>query len=159
MSEVSIDYSKKLEEMKKTRRVPPPEIKRALKLRLKMERREPDWIRMDEWRFVRIANKESWRRPKGNDNKIRKERKGYPPRVKIGYRKPRIVRHLHPTSFEIVHVYRSEDLDKVDPTRQAVMIASTVGLRKRIEIVKKALEKGIKILNITRDVKKELAGA
>ncbi len=159
MSEASIDYSKKLEEMKRIRRTLSPEIKRALKLRLKMERKEPDWMRMDEWRFVRIANKDSWRRPKGNDNKIRKERKGYPPRVKIGYGKPRIVRNLHPTGFEIVHVYRPEDLDKIDPTRQAIMIASTVGLRKRIEIVKKALEKGIKILNITRDVKKTLVGA
>ena len=147
-----VDILKKIEFIKKIKRILPKEMQRLLKLRLLMERKEPDWIRMDEWRFWRIARKDSWRRPKGLDNKIRKEIKGYPPRVKVGYGKPKAVRGLHPTGFEIVIVYRPEDLDKVDPNKQAVVIARTVGLRKRIEIVKRAVEKNVKIINITKDI-------
>ncbi len=131
------------------------ELRRLLRLRLKMERREPRWMRIDEWRYKRVEGK-GWRRPRSLDNKIRKEVKGYPRRVKVGYGKPRLVRGLHPSGFEEVIVHRPEDLKGVDPSRQAVRIASTVGLRKRIEIVKKAQELGIRVLNITADVKRAL---
>ncbi|MFP3216766.1 MAG: 50S ribosomal protein L32e [Vulcanisaeta sp.] len=132
-------------------------LRRLLKLRILMERREPRWMRMDEWRFLRIAHKESWRRPKGNDNKIRLEIKGYPKKVKIGYGKPRLVRHLHPTGFRLVIVHRPEDVDKVDPTREAIVIGRTVGLRKRVEIVKRAIERGVRVINVTKDVIEELS--
>ncbi|KUO82755.1 MAG: hypothetical protein AT714_04780, partial [Vulcanisaeta sp. OSP_8] len=106
-------------------------LRRLMRIRVLMERREPRWMSMDEWRFLRVAHRESWRRPKGNDNKIRLEIKGYPKRVKIGYGKPRLVRNLHPTGFKLVTVHRPEDVDKVDPTREAIVIGRTVGLRKR----------------------------
>jgi len=127
----------------------PKEQARLLKLRMLMERREPRWMRMDEWRFWRIERQERWRRPKGLDNKIRHQRKGYPPMVKVGYRQPKAVRGLHPSGFEVVRVFRPEDLDKIDPSRQAVVIASTVSKRKRIEIIKKAMERNIKVINLT----------
>ncbi|MGC8542290.1 MAG: eL32 family ribosomal protein, partial [Vulcanisaeta sp.] len=56
-------------------------LRRLLRIRILMERREPRWMRMDEWRFLRVAHGEHWRRPRGNDNKIRLEIKGYPKRV------------------------------------------------------------------------------
>ncbi len=143
------ELATKLRNILKMKRELPKEQARLLKLRMLMERREPRWMRMDEWRFWRIARQERWRRPKGLDNKIRHQIKGYPPLVKIGYRQPKAVRGLHPSGFEPVRVFRPEDLDKVDPSRQAIIIASTVSKRKRLEIIKKALEKGIKILNIT----------
>ncbi len=147
----------KLRLLLKLKRDLPQEERRLLKLRLLMERREPRWMRMDEWRFWRIERQERWRRPKGLDNKIRHQRKGYPPMVKVGYRQPKAVRGLHPSGFEPVRVFRPEDLDKIDPTRQAIIIASTVSKRKRIEIIKRALEKNIKIINLTyRDMMKLL---
>ncbi|PLC67897.1 50S ribosomal protein L32e [Vulcanisaeta sp. EB80] len=132
-------------------------LRRLMRIRVLMERREPRWMRMDEWRFLRIAHRESWRRPKGNDNKIRLEIKGYPKRVKVGYGKPRLVRNLHPTGFKLVTVHRPEDVDKVDPTKEAIVIGRTVGLRKRVEIVRKAIERGVRVINVTKDVIDELS--
>lgn len=132
-------------------------LRRLMRIRVLMERREPRWMSMDEWRFLRIAHRESWRRPKGNDNKIRLEIKGYPKRVKIGYGKPRLVRNLHPTGFKLVTVHRPEDVDKVDPTKEAIVIGRTVGLRKRVEIVRRAIERGVRVINVTKDVIDELS--
>jgi len=132
-------------------------LRRLMRIRVLMERREPRWMRMDEWRFLRVAHRESWRRPKGNDNKIRLEIKGYPKRVKVGYGKPRLVRNLHPTGFKLVIVHRPEDVDKVDPTREAIVIGRTVGLRKRVEIVRRAIERGVRVINVTKDVIDELS--
>jgi large subunit ribosomal protein L32e len=132
-------------------------LRRLMRIRVLMERREPRWMRMDEWRFLRIAHRESWRRPKGNDNKIRLEIKGYPKRVKVGYGKPRLVRNLHPTGFKLVIVHRPEDVDKVDPTREAIVIGRTVGLRKRVEIVRRAIERGVRVINVSKDVIDELS--
>ncbi|BDR93069.1 50S ribosomal protein L32e [Vulcanisaeta souniana] len=131
-------------------------LRQLLRLRLLMERREPRWMRMDEWKYLKVAHGEHWRRPRGNDNKIRLEIKGYPKRVKVGYGKPRLVRNLHPSGFRLVIVHRPEDIDRVDPTRDAVVIGRTVGLRKRIEIVKRAIDKGVRVINVTKDVIEEL---
>ncbi len=147
------ELAAKLRENIKMKRSLTPELRRLLRLRLEMERREPEWMRMDEWRFWRIERQDRWRRPKSLDNKIRHQIKGYPPLVKIGYRQPRAVRGLHPSGFELVRVWRPEDLDKVDPTRQAVVIAGTVSKRKRLEIIRKALERNIKVVNLSwRDI-------
>jgi large subunit ribosomal protein L32e len=132
-------------------------LRRLMRVRVLMERREPRWMRMDEWRFLRVAHRESWRRPKGDDNKIRLEIKGYPKRVKVGYGKPRLVRNLHPTGFKLVIVHRPEDVDKVDPTKEAIVIGRTVGLRKRVEIVRRAIERGVRVINVTKDVIDELS--
>jgi len=148
----------RLRNMLKMKRELPPEMERLLRVRTEMERKEPDWMRMDEWRFWRIERQDRWRRPKGLDNKIRHQIKGYPPMVKVGYRQPKAVRGLHPSGNEVVRVWRPEDLDNIDPSRQAIIIASTVSRRKRIEIIKKALEKGIKVINITWEDMKELLG-
>ncbi|ADN51779.1 50S ribosomal protein L32e [Vulcanisaeta distributa] len=134
-------------------------LRQLLRLRLLMERREPRWMRMDEWRYLRVAHGEHWRRPRGNDNKIRLEIKGYPKRVKVGYGKPRLTRNLHPSGFKLVIVHRPEDVDKVDPAREAIVIGRTVGLRKRVEIVRRAIERGVRVINVTKDVIEELRRA
>ena len=132
--------------MSRPRRELSAELEAALRLRLEMKRRKPEFVRIDQWRYVRIEDS-GWRKPRGLDNKIRQQRKGYPPKVKIGYRKPALARGLHPSGFVEALVYRPEDLDGLDPKIYAVRIAGGVGLRKRIEIIKKAREKGFYVLN------------
>ncbi len=121
------------------------EERRLLELRNEMNRSRPEFIRQESWRYVRV--KESWRRPRGIDSKMRLKKKGKPPLVSIGYRGPRLVRGRHPTGFEEVLVYNPDDLDKVDPERQAVRIAGSVGRKKRMEIIAKADSLGIVVLN------------
>ena len=123
-----------------------PRESKLLELRNYFSRRRPRFIRMNSWYIKRL--KDSWRSPRRSlDNKIRLQRKGFPPMVKVGYRGPKEVRGLHPTGFEEVIVHNVEELEKLNPERQAARIASTVGRRKRVEIIKSAEELGIRVLN------------
>ncbi|RLI23276.1 50S ribosomal protein L32e, partial [Candidatus Bathyarchaeota archaeon] len=116
-----------------------------LKIRARLKARNPRFVRCESWRLVRV--KENWRRPRGISSKMRLEVKGWPPRVKSGYGKPKAVRHLHPSGFKEVLVYRPEDLDKVDPETQAIRIAHSVGRKKRLAIIERARELQIRVLN------------
>ncbi|MCX8171334.1 MAG: 50S ribosomal protein L32e [Candidatus Bathyarchaeota archaeon] len=120
-------------------------LKDAVELREKVKRRKPDFIRQESWRYIRVD--ENWRRPKGIDSKMRKEVKGWPAKVKIGYGGPNAARGLHPSTYREVVVYNVNDLSKINPEVEAARIAHTVGAKKRAEILRKAREKGIHILN------------
>ena len=122
------------------------EIKRLLRLRAEMNRRRPKFIRMNSWYLARLDD--SWRSPRRSlDNKIRLEKKGFPPRVKIGYRGPKAVRGLHPSGKLEVLIHNPQELEGLDPQYHVVRIAATVGARKRGEIIKKASELGLKVVN------------
>ncbi len=122
------------------------EEKRLLRIREDMKSRKPKFTRMNYWLLDRI-DEDTWRNPRGLDNKIRLERKGFPSKVKIGYRKPRKIRGLHPSGFREIIVHNVADLELVDPTKEAIRIASTVGMRKREQILNRARELGIRVLN------------
>jgi len=111
----------------------------------RMGRRKPEFKRQESWRYVRL--KDVWRRPRGKESKMRYGVKKYPRGVSVGYKSARPLRGLHPSGLEEVMVYRPEDLDSIDPNRQAVRIGHTVGSRKRTAIAAKARELNIKILN------------
>ncbi|ACB40183.1 50S ribosomal protein L32e [Pyrobaculum neutrophilum] len=141
------------------RRDLPQPLRRLLKLRLVLKRRKPEFVRIDQWRYKRIEDS-GWRNQRTIDNKIRRKWKGWPKPVEVGYRKPAAVRGLHPSGFVEVLVHSPDQLAGLDPKTHAVRIGGTVGLRKRLEIVKKARELGFYVLNPGRRVeellKKEL---
>lgn len=95
----------------------------------------------------RIARQESWRRPRGKDSKQRRglESKGAWPTV--GYSQPRGIRGLHPTGLQDLLVHNVRELDGVDGKTTAVRIAGAVGSLKRADIVKRAGELKIRVLN------------
>ena len=107
----------------------------------------PVFRRYLSWRFWKFERREYWRKPKGIDNKMRLQLKGYPPIVKVGYRTDSSVRGLHPSGLEPVVVSNVKELESLDPARHIVYIASNVGLRKRIELVRAARERGFKVAN------------
>jgi len=111
----------------------------------KAKRKRPKFRRQESWRYKRI--KENWRRPRGLDSKMRKKVKGWPSSPNAGYRGPKVARGLHPSAFKEVRVFNVDDLSDVNPEREAVRIAHTVGSRKRIEIVNRARELGIHVIN------------
>jgi len=121
------------------------ELKKLVEMRRKVKRKKPDFVRQESWRYGRVD--ESWRRPRGIDSKMRKEVKGWPPRVKVGYRGPKLARGLHPSAFKEVIVYNVDDLSKVNAETEAIRIAHTVGAKKRAEILSRARELGIHVLN------------
>ena len=63
------------------------------------------------------------------DNKVRKSFKGYPKRVKVGYRGPHEVRGYHSSGHTEVLVHNPHDLMKVVPEKDVVRIGRTVGAK------------------------------
>jgi large subunit ribosomal protein L32e len=118
----------------------------ALRLRALARNKKPKFIRAESWRYERFSL--SWRKPRGLDNKIRRKILGWPPGPSTGYKGPKVARFLHPSGYREVIVNNVADLSKVDINTQAVRIAHTVGKRKRADIIAKAKELNLKILNI-----------
>ncbi|AOW79548.1 50S ribosomal protein L32e [Halodesulfurarchaeum formicicum] len=108
---------------------------------------KPAFNQQDHHKKKRVSA--SWRKPRGNLSKQRLGIKGKGATVEAGYRTPTAVRGLHPSGFEEVRVHRPEDLEDVDPDREAVRIASAVGGRKRERIEDVAAEREIRVLNPT----------
>jgi large subunit ribosomal protein L32e len=126
-----------------------------LAARKKVAERRPKFIRQESWRYDRLA--ETWRKPKGKDNKMRKQKSGLPAIVKVGYRGPRAARGLHPSGYTDNIVHNVGELSKLDPEKDAARIGHTVGKRKRAEIISKATGLRIKILNAGKLAPKEKA--
>ena len=113
--------------------------------RKKVAEKRPKFIRQESWRYDRLA--ENWRKPKGKDNKMRKQKSGMPAIVKVGYRGPRVSRGLHPSGYTDNLVHNVNELARLDPKKDAARLGHTVGKRKRGEMIAKASELGIKVLN------------
>ncbi|MEL9940057.1 MAG: 50S ribosomal protein L32e [Ignisphaera sp.] len=128
------------------------EILRSLRkkrrvLLLKMRMRKPEFLRWLWWKFAKFENNLKWKRPRGKDNPVRLALKGYPPKASIGYGTPNEIKDLHPSGLKPVVVANVADLNKLDPSKHIVYIASSVGLKKRLELVKLAKSKGLKVAN------------
>jgi len=113
-------------------------------LRLRMERRVK-FVRQESWRYVRVKDK--WRKPRGVSSKMRRRMRGWPRIVSIGYGAPRAIKGLHPSGFREILVYNEKELEGLNPHRDAIRIAHTVGMRKRRLILEKAKQLGLKVLN------------
>lgn len=120
---------------------------RLLRIRAKLKRKKPKFLRQEWWRFPKFKNNPKWRRPKGIDSKMRLKKKGKPRSPSIGWSSPKLVRGLHPSGYEEVLVHNVKELEALDPSRQAARIAGTVGKKKRLLIIERAKELGIKVLN------------
>jgi large subunit ribosomal protein L32e len=119
--------------------------RKALKLRQRVKRTKPAFVRPESWRYDKFSV--SWRRPRGLDNKVRRKIKGWPPMPCMGYKGPKIARGLHPSGYREVLVNNVAELSKIDPILQAARIAHTVGKRKRALIIEEAKKLKIKVLN------------
>ena len=121
------------------------EKRRLLNVRKKLSQNRPKFNAFESWRFVKI--KPRWRRPRGIDNKMRTNEKGWPKVANIGWRGPAAVRGLHPTGKEEVLINNINDLKTINNDTQIARISRTVGGKKRTQILEEAEKLGVKILN------------
>ena len=120
-------------------------LKNLLELRKKIKSKKPDFVRQDIHKKAKLKKK--WRKPKGLHSKIRQCRKGKRKSVSTGYGSPKIVRGLTKDGLRPV-IITSKNLEKVNKGEEGIIISSKLGNKKRIEILKKAKENGIKVINI-----------
>lgn len=102
---------------------------------------------------------ESWRKPRGQHNKQREQRKAKGALPKPGFGSPVAVRGMHPSGFFEVLVHTTEDLEGLNPKTQSIRIAAKVGNRKRALIQEKALAAGLRVLNARAEKKVKKAPA
>ncbi|MGC8566293.1 MAG: 50S ribosomal protein L32e [Caldisphaera sp.] len=109
------------------------------------EKRRVHFMRYLSWRFKRLQK--GWRKPKGIDAKMRLQRKGYPPIVKVGYKGNKFIRGLHPSGLIPVVVSSVKDLESLSSDVHIVYISSSVGIRKRLTLLEAAKKRNLKIAN------------
>jgi large subunit ribosomal protein L32e len=134
------------------------DFERLLRLRSEMNRERPEFLRHLWWKKPKFKNEPKWRKPKGIDNKMRRQLKGFPPVVKIGYRGPSLVRGLHPTGLKPVVVHNVSELEGLNPATTIIYISGSVGLRKKVEIFNAASSKGFRVANPPRIIQPSTAG-
>ncbi len=140
-----------------------PYDQRLFKVAQTKKKRKPSFRHEQAHRWIRISDR--WRKVRGIDSATRVKSKGRIAMVSAGYRSPKAVRGLHPSGYEEAMVSRPSDLDGLDPNTHAIRIASTVGMKKRQDILDKAEMGMFKVLNpgapesvVEEDLFEELEG-
>lgn len=113
-----------------------------------LKRNKRKFLRVDSHKMIKLGKgvrkNQKWHSPIGRQNKIRLGRKSYPQRPKVGWGSASQIRDLI-FGVKAVRVENVKDLENVGKS-EGVLIGS-VGKKKRMEIIKAANEKKLKILN------------
>jgi len=115
-----------------------------------MARNKPKFLRVDTVRFLRLGKKrrklQKWRRARGKSNKLRLGRAGYAKVPTVGFKSPRkISGKIEGLSPKLIH--NMNELQSINNKNECIILAR-VGARKKLELIKKAEEMKIKILNL-----------
>ena len=111
-------------------------------------KKKPEFKRQD---FLLKKLKRKWVRPRGLDSKLRLKRRGKGKLPKIGYGNDRKFKYLIKNQ-NYNYITNIKDLEN---TKLPIVISSKIGLKKKLEIINKAKELNLQILNI-KDVGKFL---
>ncbi len=118
----------------------------ALKVRAGINARRPEFLRQEWHKRPRLQNVK-WRKPQGDQSKMRQHYRYRMTVVSIGFGGPKAARYLHPSGFREVMVHNVKDLAKIHPDVEAARVGHSVGYKKRLEIEEKADELKIRVLN------------
>ncbi|KAI9469485.1 60S ribosomal protein L32 [Coemansia sp. RSA 989] len=118
----------------------------ARKVNIVKKRTKP-FIRVQSDRFKRVPT--SWRRPRGIDSRTRRRFKGTRPQPKIGFGSNKNTRFLLPNGFRKFTVHNLAELESLVMLNRtyAAEIAHNIGAKKRIELVKRASELNVNVIN------------
>ncbi|KAL9979784.1 hypothetical protein ACROYT_G017499, partial [Oculina patagonica] len=120
-----------------------------------VKKRTKRFIRHQSDRFLRV--KQSWRKPKGIDNRVRRRFKGQYLMPSIGYGSNKNTRHLMPDGFKkfVIHNVKELEVLLMANKSYAAEIAHNVSSKKRKEIVERAQQLAIKITNANARLRSE----
>ena len=125
------------------------EQSQLLAVRKELKERKPEFIRQDNPKRKKLNYK--WRKPKGIHSKIRHHFKGRRKMPSPGYKSPAAVKGLHSTGLEMVRVVSANEVSKINKSTQGIIVPRAVGKKKKLEILKKAKELNVQVLNFNLD--------
>ena len=111
------------------------------------------FTRQDAHKKVKLGNK--WRKPKGLHSKMRLSKKGYNKSVSIGYGSPKSTRGLDKSGLKLIIIKSLKEIENINAKEECIAVAKTIGLRKKVEILKQAVKKSINVVNV-KDINKFL---
>jgi len=117
-----------------------------LEVRKKMKSKKPNFVRQCFNKKPRLS-KTGYRKAKGIDSKMRLNLRGHLKKISVGYKSPIEIRGLSREGLVMVNISSIKALEGIDKKKQGVIISSSVGMKKRVEMIKKAKELGIIVLN------------
>lgn len=118
-------------------------LKELLAHRNMIKRKMPKFRRQNTPRIKRLRI--MWKKPKGDQSKARLKLRGHTRQPSIGFSSPRVVRGLTREGFSPILINNMDDLKKA---KIHIVLSRTLGERKKVMIVKKALEMKLTILNL-----------
>lgn len=125
--------------------------KELLELRKNIKNKKPAFLRRNNKIKQRLSK--NWRKPKGLHNKMRLNKKGYAKPLRHGYGSPKEVKDLdYKTGLMPVIIHNKNELLALTK-EQGAIISSTVGAKKKLELIKVAEEKNIKVLQNIEKIK------
>src|SRR3990167_8631529 len=125
------------------------QLNTLLELRTKIKNKKPEFIRQDNPKRKKLNYK--WRKPKGIHSKIRHHFKGRRKMPSPGYKSPAAVKGLHSTGLEMVRVFSAEEVSKIKKDTQGIIVPRTAARKKKLEILKKAKDLNVRVLNLNTD--------
>lgn len=107
------------------------------------------FLRTDYMRWARLGKNrkkiQAWRGAKGKHSKIRRQRKGYPVMPMVGFASPR--KEVGKISgLQPILVHNVQELSALNKSMQIAIVAR-VGAKKKLDIMKKAQDLNIKVVN------------
>jgi len=121
-------------------------MKKLLELKKLIARKRPKFIRDESYKRKEVGP--SWRRPRGQCSKVRRNMAGHMALVKKGYRGPRAVRGALLSGLIPVRISNMKELENLDAKKHTAVIASQVGIRKKILLLHACAKKGVTCFNI-----------
>jgi len=109
------------------------------------------FLRRDSGRFSKLGKKrkklQKWRGAKGRDNKIRENRKGYPKSPRLGFKSEK-AKAGKINEMDTRVVYTVKEVESISKKNGWAIIIGKVGAKKKLDIIKKANELQIPIVNV-----------
>ena len=112
---------------------------------IRLKKKKPDFVRQGYRRKKGLGYK--WRRPRGRHSKTRVMFKGKINPVQIGYGSAKKIKGLDSKGRKGVLISNIKDLSKA---KNYIILRRGIGKKKRVEIIKKALEMKLTLLNVAK---------
>eukprot|EP00386_Alphamonas_edax_P003179 GDKI01009755.1.p2 GENE.GDKI01009755.1~~GDKI01009755.1.p2 ORF type:complete len:141 (-),score=41.07 GDKI01009755.1:164-565(-) len=112
-----------------------------------VKKRTKTFKRFQSDQFKRLSTK--WRKPKGIDSRVRRKFKGNRIMPKIGYGSNKATRDMIPSGFLKFRVTGAADIEMLlmHNRKYAAELASNLSARKRREIIERADQLNVKVIN------------
>lgn len=121
-------------------------VKDKLGIRKIIKKAKPTFVVKESKFSARV--KARWRFPRGKHSKVRQEHRGRPAMPTVGYGSPKELKFLHPSGYKEILVKNKTDIMSINPAIEGAMISSTLGQKKKLELLELAKENGITVLNV-----------